>query len=262
MTVPDPTVGLPQGASSTVELLAGPPPCVRKRFRGARARAQEEHGLAVWGPRLSILRAPRLLDRADDDDPLTCRIELLEGVRLDAIPQWRTRLDLAATLGRGLAELHALPAPDDPLPLEEACIRRLRGWLDRDAGALSPSLRRRIERAFTPSSLIGSVRAPCHRDVGPTNVLARGTALALVDWEHARADSVWTDVLRIWDGLPPEEDPFTAALITGMGLSLDRWEELVALGLVEAAGCIVWGEARGDETLVSRGRTLLDRLAP
>jgi len=226
--------------------------------RSPRAAEQERRALRDWAPRLSLLRTPRMLAPQPEDDPLVIRTDWLDGDRLDT-RDWRGEPSLARRLGEGLAELHALPfVDDDLLPLGEALRRRLDGWLARGADALvdqGDALRRVVAGA-----LDGARRVPCHRDVGPENVLL-GERLGLIDWEHARPDHPWTDALRTWEGLSPRDDPWLAALAEGMGRDPgEEWATLRALGVIEGAGCVVWGETQREPLLVDRGWQLLERL--
>ncbi|MCO4773051.1 MAG: aminoglycoside phosphotransferase family protein [Deltaproteobacteria bacterium] len=255
---------LPAGTSSSVTLLPGRPPVVWKQARSVRAREQEAAALRDWGPELASVQAPVLLTPEPEDDPRTLRMTLLPGRRLSELPDGLDRLDLATTLGRGLAELHALHAPHDSVPLPRAIELRLDGWLRRDSlDALGPATRRDLASALEPDALHGERRVPCHRDVSPDNVLVGPDGLGLVDWEHARADCRWVDLLRMWDGRSPSDSPWLRALAAGMGLELSSgWPALRTVGLVEGAGCVVWGAQRGDAELVGRGRALLRQLIP
>lgn len=253
--------GLTRRAVQRVPASAGVAEHASARARSLRAAEQERRALSEWGGRLTRLRAPRLLPPLPDDEPLRIRTEWLAGSPLDDASDWRDDLDLARTLGAGLAELHGLAGDDDPMPLSEAIPRRLEGWLARDDGALAP-FRDSLRAAVPTTALARAVRVPCHRDVGPENVLVRPDGgLALIDWEHARLDHPWTDALRTWQGLPPDDDPWLAALAEGMELDPRAdWPGLRALGVVEGAGCVVWGTARRDRALQARGWLLLGRL--
>ncbi len=252
---------LPQGTSSNVRLLPGPPAVVLKRYRSARARTQARDALQSWAPSLTRLRAPIVLPSAANDPSPSLRLEFLEGGVLSNEAMWREQLDIAEALGNGLAELHALHAPPDPLPLHEAIPRRLAGWLKRDEGALGAERILELQAHLDPTPLRGLERVPCHRDLGPDNVvLLKQGGFGLIDWEHARADCAWSDILRTWEGLPPELDTWSAALARGAGLPLDGWPALRALGLVEGAGCIVWGTSQAQPWLVERGERLLRNL--
>lgn|GEM_PF-3902220 len=236
-----------------------------KTFRSKRGRRQSHTALTKWAAALLQLRAPTVLPPRPGDLPTMLRMTWLEGARLSESPGWRSRLDLAEQLGRGLAELHALPCDHDPMPLSEAVGRRMEGWLARDVGleALGAGRRLRLRERLDPGALDGLVRVPCHRDVhGDNLLLAPDQPMALLDWEHAMADCAWVDLLRGWDGRPPDEDPWTAGVASAAGLPIEQWGALVALGLVEGAGCIVWGARNGQPDLMERGDTLLEHLLP
>lgn len=234
---------------------------VLKRYRSARARTQAQDALQLWGAQLTRVRAPTLLSSASADPSPSLRLEFLDGDVLADQESWRERLDVAEALGAGFAELHALPATPDPMPLHEAVPRRLSGWIRRDEGALGELRVSQLRAALDPKPLHGIHRVPCHRDLGPRNViLLDDGGLGLIDWEHARVDCGWSDLLRTWEGLDPSDDPWTAALARGAGLPLDGWPILRALGLVEGAGCIVWGHSQAQPDLVERGERLLKSL--
>ena len=234
---------------------------VVKRLRSSRARDQEVHGLTTWGARLNSLDVPEVLPPTPRDDRRTLRLRLLPGRPLAEFSHWRERLDVAERLGAGLAELHCLPCPSDPLPLDQALARRMEGWLRRDRGALPAALRSEVERAFDPSSLAMVARTPTHRDVHAGNVLVHEGRLALLDWEHSRADCPWFDVVRTWGGAPAEDDAWTLTLAQAAGLDPvgDR-DSLRTVGLLEGVGSVVWGIQHGQPVKTRRGKSLLDRL--
>ncbi len=211
---------LPAGTSSVVRGVTLPDgtAAVLKRFRSHRAWSQARRALEEWGPACGPeLRVPSLL-AVDPEGPLTLLIERLDGVRADQ-PGWRTDTVLARRLGRGLRALHAVGDTDaDPLSLQDACARRMSGWLSQGKGDLEPDLIAAVQRRFDPSALAGRVRRVCHRDAEPYNLLlADGQAIALVDFEHARMDDPLLDIVSTWDGRPLGQSPFTAALVTAWG---------------------------------------------
>ena len=234
---------------------------VIKRLRSSRARDQEVHGLTAWGAHLVSLDTPEVLPPLPGDDRRTLRLRLLPGCALVEVPHWRERLDVAERLGAGLVELHGLPCPNDPLPLDQALARRMSGWLGRDRGALPAALRSEVERAFDPSPLALVDRTPTHRDVHEGNVLVHEGRLALLDWEHARADCPWFDVVRTWGGTPAEDDAWTLTLARAAGLDpIGDRDALRAVGLLEGVGSIVWGVQHGQAAQAERGESLLERL--
>ncbi len=234
---------------------------VVKRLRSSRARDQEVQSLTSWGARLVNLGIPEVLPPLPSDDPRTLRQRLLPGLPLAELSHWRERLDMAERLGAGLAELHSLSCPSDPLPLDQALARRMEGWLRRDRGALPAALRSEVERAFDPSPFALVARTPTHRDVHEWNVLVHEGHLTLLDWEHARADCPWFDVVRTWDGAPAEHDPWTLTLARAAGLDpIGDEDALRTVGLLEGVGSIVWGVQHGQPVQTRRGTSLLSRL--
>ncbi|NVB43066.1 aminoglycoside phosphotransferase family protein [Pseudenhygromyxa sp. WMMC2535] len=172
---------------------------VLKHHLGARGFAQEREALSRWfegpGPDGGRWPVPRLL--AFD---VATRALLLEQLVGEAADPSAPGIHEAA--GRFLAALHSLPIPDrDPMPLSEALERRWRGWLAGCADALDSELRAGLE-AIAPArvDLEGVARVPCHRDFGPHNWLWTGEQLAVIDFEHARADLPAVDFAKLWAG--------------------------------------------------------------
>ncbi len=247
-----PGAPLAAGASSIVRgvVLPDGTPAVLKRYRSHRAWRQALGALRDWGPLVGpSLTMPRLL-QTEPDGPLTLLVERLPGVRADQ-PGWRRDSSLASALGRGLRALHDLPVgDDDPLSLERAVTRRMKGWMSRAPRHLEPRLLAAVNARFQPSALAGRRRRPCHRDAEPDNVLVGPDhAVALIDFEHARMDDPLVDIVRTWDGAPLDRSPFTAALVAAWG----------APAPVAALRC--WGLLHGVATLCTAHEAGLEERA-
>ena len=247
---------LPGGTSSTVRLVDGPDgPAVLKRYRSHRAWRQAHDALVGWRDAAGEdLRIPRVLDA--DAGPLSLLIEHLPGAHPG--DSWREDWELARRLGRGLAALHGVPVEDrDPVPLAEACARRMEGWLSRARGVINPSIVQRVAARFRPEALAGRTRRPCHRDVEPANLLlANDAPLGLIDFEHARLDDPLVDIARTWDGRPLAQSPFTAALIAAWGRPAPE-AALRVHGLLHGVATLCTAERAGDAARAAQSRDLL-----
>lgn len=253
---------LPTGKSSLVRPVVLPDGtgAVLKRFRSHRAWRQAQHALLVWGPACGDeLRVPRLLG-SEPEGPLTLMIERLPGERADQ-PGWRRDPSLADALGRGLRALHAVPSDDDdPLPLDEACARRMAGWLKRAASEVEPEVLTGVNDRFQPAALRGRRRRVCHRDAEPYNVLRTpGLSIALVDFEHARMDDPLLDIVSTWDGAPLDRSPFTAGLVAAWGHAAPL-PALRCWGLLHGVATLCMARSEGDTERAEQALAFLIRL--
>jgi hypothetical protein len=267
---------------------AGAPAAFLKRHRSARKYRQEVAALRSWAPALAP-DAPQLLAR--DDTALVLLTTAVGGTPLDALDLDRPAAVAAyRALGDFTRRLHALPNPeDDPMPPAEAYRLRVTAWCDGAAGRVDAATIGDV-RAFAleAEAALGSARrVPCHRDLAPRNVLVAGAArvgpagespptlqapqnqttlsVGVIDFEHARADLRWFDLVRlqaeVWHDRPELKEAF-----------FDTWRERSAwTGTDEAilARCVAlhalattaWAARHGDARLEACGRRLLDRVA-
>ncbi len=207
---------------------------------------QEEAALRQWAP---ALPAPALVAV----EP--ARRRLWMGC-LPGRPVAQPTAALVSAAGRVLARLHALPHRDrDPLPLATALRRRMAAAVARArAAALAvPPALLRLAAAEGPDPLAGARRVPCHRDFTPDNWLSAGPdTVALVDFEHARADLAALDLAKLEGGLlfgapelraafyagygPPPPAPLLAGLVGLHGLSTQLWAARHADAALAALG--------------------------
>ncbi|MCB9755010.1 MAG: aminoglycoside phosphotransferase family protein [Myxococcales bacterium] len=185
-------------------------------------------------------------------------------------------------LGVILRRLHGLPRDDrDPLPLREAARRRLAAGLARAESALRPAERAAIERRFAGADALADARrVPCHRDVGPHNLLVStgqgGAAprVILIDFEHARLDVWAADLVKLacgpWRARPelaeafaagygraPLRESSTRALASKEAYAAALDPALVCCVLLHAVATIAWGRAHAEPELLAQGRAAL-----
>lgn len=226
-----------------------------KQFRSSRGFEQERRALAEWfagATELGGARVPRLL--ADEPRLATLLVERLPG----AAPTAADAPTVHRAAGRCLAALHQLEiADDDPLPIADALVRRIRSWLPR--AALEPELIRIVEQHGPRAELfVGARRVACHRDFAPRNWLWDGRTLAVVDFEHARLDLALVDLAKLC--VESWRRPNCAAeFLAGYGRALTdlEREQLRAVVVLHAVASLAWGRERGDPEHVHEGRTAL-----
>ena len=278
--------------SRAVRLGTGPdaPMAFFRRHLSARKYRQEVAALTAWAPALSP-RAPRLLARDDATlGLLTTAVagDPLEGLRLVPSQERTAYRDLGALTKR----LHEITLGDaafsDEDPVAPAAAYRLRvaSWCEMAAGYVEAELVANV-RAYAleaAPALADARRVPCHRDIAPRNVLvdARGNARApgftvgLVDFEHARADLPWFDLVRLAAEAWPEEPERKAAFLDGYGgvptgttgrseRPAGRWTDadegiLARLVALHALATTAWAARHHDARLETEGRRSLERL--
>lgn len=233
-----------------------------KRHGQARKHRQERSALELWAAALP--GTPRLLATTDEPAPALVLAEvpgaLVEGLALDRKDE--TAVHHAA--GTWLAQLHALPCEDDdPMPLRAALEARLASWTVRAGDAVAADTAAWVTERLASADGLDGTRVPCHRDFGPRNWLwSPATGLGVIDFEHARPDARWTDVLRLIDGPWRDRSDLEEAFWAGYGRRPGPHEvdAIGALRAVHAIGSIVWGVAHGDVAFANGGRAVLRRL--
>lgn len=250
------------GASHVTRLQAGPARIAfLKRHGQVRKHRQERDALGHWAPRVD--GTPRLV-AAHDDPPLALLLTAVPGRAVGAAP---SSPDQAAQVhraaGRWLRAWHALPfLDDDPVRPLVALRARWDRWQTR-AACLLPH----TTRAWVGDLLVTLEpppdRVPCHRDFTPHNWMWHEEhGLAVVDFEHARADLAWVDVVCLIDGPWLARPDLEEAFWDGYGKRPDDASSglLVALRALRALGTIAWGAAHRDGAFEAAGRRVLRRL--
>jgi len=160
--------------------------------------------------------APRLLLRADPDGVQVC--EYLEGRGWDEADFGQTRQ--LRRLGERLALLHALPVPEEVLPVDPAgCAQDYLRAMGAEAVARGSAALIATEIAAAARQVAdGTARLTIvHGDLAHTNLLD-GEQLWLLDWEYAqRADPLY-DVACALAYYPPARTQ-AAPLLAAAGLT-------------------------------------------
>ncbi|MEE2940938.1 MAG: aminoglycoside phosphotransferase family protein [Planctomycetota bacterium] len=253
-------------ASDVVRVVCARGAAFLKRHRDRRKFDQERSAYAGWCNGLdaaaTLLAAtespgPALLVHAAPGAPLAGLISLSADVER---AHW-------SRAGAFLAALHALPHEDeDEVPLPDAWTRRAEAWVRRAGRAIT---RREAEgvlslaRAPWPESDDRPRRVPCHRDFTPRNWIVTEDSLAVIDFEHARADWALVDLGRALEEVPEDREDLAAALWAGYGADRTALEvSLPRVLAVQAVARIAWAVEHGDARFERSGRELLRRACP
>ncbi|MDF1523182.1 MAG: phosphotransferase [Trueperaceae bacterium] len=235
-----------------------------KRHRQPRKHRQERAALRAWAP--AVAGTPRLLAATTTPAPAL----LLSPVPGVLVPEAPT-IDGAAVhaaAGSWLRAWHDQPfRDDDPMPPHEALLARLDGWAERAGAALTGGAVAAVRAQLAALAAADLRRIPCHRDFGPRNWLweARATGDAgfgVIDFEHARPDVAWVDVLKLVDGAWLARPDLAEAFWRGYGRRPTPSDEAVidALRALHAVGTIAWARAHDDPAFEGAGRATLARL--
>lgn len=273
-------VGWAHAASAVARLtVAGGRVAYLKRHRQARKQRQERAALSDWVP--GAPGTPRLLAATEDPAPALL-LSPVPGVLVAAAPGTVELGAVHAAAGAWLRRWHDLPFHDDDLV---APVDALMGRLDACAARAGDGVRATTVGAVRTrlAALAGADlrRVPCHRDFGPRNWLwdaagampggARPADLdghgatagfGVIDFEHARPDVPWADVVKLideaWSGRPDLE----AAFWDGYGRTPDARDRATidALRALYAIGTIAWARAHDDAPFEAAGRSALARL--
>lgn len=261
-------------------VVAGAPVAIVKRHRSVRKYRQEVTALLRFAPALAEA-APQLL--AHEDGRLLLLMSVVRGRPLASLPLERAGEEHAhRALGALTARLHRVPHVDaDRLPAADAFRRRVDAWCARAAGVVAPSALATVRAlaSDTAGALDGAARVPCHRDLAPRNVVVeaaggRAVRVGFVDFEHARPDLPWFDLVRLAVEVWAERPDLEAAFMDGYGAPPHAggapgaaWSELDTRILASAVALhgvatLAWGARHGDAALMRSGRAVLARVAP
>ncbi len=226
-----------------------------KAHRERAKHLRELHAYSEWAPQISGA-SPALLATHDAPDAL-----LLAAVASQACDPCA----LHAQAGTWLSRWHGLKFVDaDPLPLQDAYLRRVQGWSHRACGVLESALIQAIVdqvMALVPE-MASFCRVPCHRDFDPRNWLAGPEGIVVFDFEHARGDLWLQDLLRLASEVWPGAPELAAAFWRGYGRELSEVEVRLVEALVafEAGSTLYWGLVHRDEAFIQRGRRWVQQL--
>lgn len=233
-----------------------------KRHAQARKHRQERSALERWA--VALPGTPRLLATTDEPAPALLLAAVPGALVEDLTLDRGDEVTVQHAAGVWLARLHALPLEDDdPMPMGAALEARLTSWTNRAAGAVAPETASWVADRLAATEGLAGARVPCHRDFGPRNWLWDATAgLGVIDFEHARPDARWVDVLRLIDGPWLGRADLEGAFWAGYGRRpgpRDR-EAVDALRALHAIGAVAWGTRHGDPAFAEGGRAVLRRL--
>lgn len=256
----------PRGAHQVWRVTGPRAAAIVKRHASARPFAQERHAYVAWRPHLPE-ETPTLL--AEFPATRTLVLTAVAGAPLaDHAPVAVCEAHWHA--GRFLRALHAIPHADpDPLPLADAVARRHAAWLARLARLLPAAdlARLRALADAIPAAFAAAARVPCHRDFDERNWLVRGThahvtALAVIDFEHARLDDPIADLAKLaaaWPAHPDRADAFLAGY--GRDLAPRERARLRHHLALHAMATLAWAHTHRDPTFLAAGTAALAALA-
>ena len=229
---------------------------VVKQHAADRAFAQEQ--AALVGMYIEGLM-PRLFAHE-----LRTRALVLEDLR-GAPPGSSAGAPIHRSAGAVLRQLHAGPAPVDPLDLGNAVGERLDAAIAAARPLMAPSI---IEAAGPwrerADLFAGEPRVACHRDFAPYNWLVDvdGERVRVVDFEHARPDHWLVDLVKLQTSAWVEDPSLRKAFLDGYGRRLEPADEqrLELLCLLHGLVTTTWAHRHGDRELSAQGRQIIERL--
>jgi len=251
-----------------------------KRHRQARKHRQERAALTAWAP--AVAGTPRLLAATEDPLPALLLSPVPGVLVATAAPGTADPSAVHAAAGAWLRRWHGQPfADDDPLAPLDALHERLDAWAARAGDGVRGATVAAVRARLAPLAEADLRRAPCHRDFGPRNWLwdaaaappggTRGSApdardapagFGVIDFEHARPDVPWVDVVKLVDGAWRGRPDLEAAFWRGYGRRPDARDRptIDALRALHAIGTIAWARAHDDGAFEAEGRAALARL--
>lgn len=240
---------------------------VLKAHRQRRKFEQELTAYREWLPAVhgalpAGITTPELLAaREDENNALVLSFVSGEPAE-DVVMSAEREQELHRLAGSFLGTLHGLPYADaDPLLLEEAYRQRLNAWLERSKGVVPSDVAARVEERFSAAlpALAGAHRVRCHRDFTPRNWLASPEGVAIIDFEHSRADWRLADLGRLWTGLWRRRPDLRQAFLSGYGRELTAEEEelLSRFSALGALSTVTWSREHGDVAFERQGWEVL-----
>lgn len=214
---------------------AGEPPLVVRLFGPGKQASADREAAAMRAARASGIPVPEIINRGTmADRPVLVTIFVPGHLTADAIfAAPTTAADLGTALGRTLAHIHLIPAPD--------LGRKPDAWLDLAGDAIAPL---RPILATTPDQ-----DRLLHLDYHPRNVLVEGTTVTgVIDWENTHAGPPHADlartlatlqVMQLANLVPPEAVPVIEAFTTAL---VSAHDEIVGPSPLPAA-LNAWGMA-------------------
>lgn len=240
-----------------------------KRHRQARKQRQERAALADWAP--GVPGTPRLLAATDDPAPALLLSPVPGVLVVTAAPGTLDPRAVHAAAGAWLRLWHDQPFRDgDSVGPRDALLERLDAWAERAGAGLRPATVAAVRAGLASLAEADLRRVPCHRDFGPRNWLwdaaaapgGAAGALGVIDFEHARPDVPWVDVVGLIDGAWRDRPELEEAFWDGYGRRPDAPDRATigALRALHAVGTIAWARAHDDGPFEAAGRAALARL--
>jgi len=253
-------LGAREGPTSLWWVEGGAAAAVVKVFWRGRGFLQERAALLRLGPALGRW-LPALVAVIEGPMPALV-IEALAGQRPRAGEE-----ELAAHFeaGRLVRALAAVEVVEDSMPLEVAIAARAAATLRRARGVVAREVAEAAAARLDPGRIAavfsGARRVMAHRDLWADNWLFDQVSgrLRVIDWEHARADAVMTDRVRLAAGAWARAPALKVAFEAGFGAGLSEVEaaQLEVLVGLHALATLVWAERRGAAALGADARMVL-----
>ena len=171
------------------------------------------------------------------------------------------RADVFAAAGAALRRLHAAPlACGDTLPLDDAFEARFEAWYERGAARLPDDLAKRVRAAWSRRGVVEHTRVACHRDYSARNWIWGSAGLGVIDFEHARFDHPFVDLMRLWETDRLASAP-SRAFVKAWDPSFAVGDpEFRAVALLHTLCTTVWATEQADATYAAVGLQALREL--
>ena len=221
-----------------------------KQHRDPARLAREAAALETWAATLG--QSPRV--QARHDDHLVLSALPGEHHTADSLP-----LAAWTAAGAWLRRAHQLPdVPPDPLPVDQALRRRLKGLVRRARRVLPPELVVRCRDTIGDPGQLATPRVWCHRDFTPDNWLWEPATeqLWVLDFEHARPDIAWSDRVKLAATAFVERPEAQGAFDAGYG-PLPHPTHARAHVVWHGLATLTWGLQHGAADFVRLGRDIL-----
>ena len=197
MSFPEQFTGAPATKVQTRQTLhtsvcqwQGPRGLVFEKVHQDPARLQREYA-ALTTHAADLGCSPAVLGRSED----TLWLSALPGRTRSAeeLPAaaWRAA-------GQWLRRAHERPVvTSDPLPLEGALMRRWNSLSKRARKVVAPAVVHACREIIGHPAHLATRRVWCHRDFTPDNWLWEPGNWSVLDFEHARPDEPWSDLVKL-----------------------------------------------------------------